>query len=152
MHAMTSGLVMTNALCHDFVLCRNCRIAVKLELASEFMQSTYRSHHVQLVSGNAELWNYLVSKEKSLEGKKLKLLPILQNVKSGERFDLVESKHSSSFKGLVETELKEELQEPDLALLDDQVDAKDIDRMLKGLNINPTLLKLPQMEDKKGSQ
>lgn len=116
------------------------------------MQSTYRLHHVQLVSGNAELWNYLVSKEKSPEGKKLKLLPILQNVKSGERFGLVESKHSSSFKGLVETELKEELQEPDLALLDDQVDAKDIDRMLKGLNINPTLLKLPQMEDKKGSQ
>ena len=127
MHAMTSGLVMTNALCHDFVLRRNCHIAVKLESASEFTQSTYRSHHVQLVSGNAELWNYLVSKEKSPEGKKLKLLPILQNVESGERFGLVESKHSSSFKGLVETELKEELQEPDLALLDDQVDAEDID-------------------------
>ena len=68
-----------------------------------------------------------MSKEKSSEGKKLKLLLILQNVESGERFSLVESKHSSSFKGLVETELKEELQEPDLALLDNQVDAEDID-------------------------
>lgn len=148
MHAMTSGLVMTNVLCHDFVLRRNCRIAFKLKQATEFTQSTYGSHHVLFVSNNAELWNVLVSKERSPEGKKLKLLPILPNVESGEKFGLVESRYSSSFKGLVEIESKEEPQELDLAALDDGVDADDIGWMLKDLNIDPSLLDQPQSANK----
>lgn len=69
----------------------------------------------------------------------LNRLPGLRNIASGENFGLVVSSYTNTFKGLLE--IKQELQEDQLQVLDDEFDPDDV---LKSLNIDPGLLVLPQ--------
>lgn len=57
---------------------------------------------------------------------------------------MVQSKYSSLFEWLVEFDTKQEVDKLDLATLDDQVDAENVGWMLKHLNINRSLLGMPQ--------
>lgn len=141
MRAQPSGLVVTVALAHDYVLRRNLRIATNSKRPTEFVQSAHGSHHVQFVSDLAKLWNELASKEK---GKKPKPLPVLPIVASDETFGLVQSKYSSLFRGLLEVKDEIDGEDIDLALLDEQMDAEDVGMMLKRLQIAPSELDQPQ--------
>lgn len=142
--SFASGIVMTDALSHDFVLRRNCRIACENKDATLFSKSTYGSHHVQLVSSIAERWNEVVE----LAGAhSVLLLPFLPKVDSGEQFGLVESEYATSFKGLIE--MKEEVKEEDAVDLSTLDEMDEFSDTLKGLNIDPDLLQLPERHPSK---
>lgn len=143
MHGMPSGIAVTVALAHDFVHRRNCRIDINSKKPREFAKSSHGSHHTLLANHTAHLWNALVEKEKTV---RLRPLPVLREVNSGETFGLVQSKQPTSFKGLLE--LKEEEKDGvnvELTEFDRQVDPEDIGRMMNELNIDPVLLEQPAM-------
>lgn len=141
---------MTNALCHDFVLRKNCRIAHENKQASPFSMSTYGSHHVHLVSKIASTWNNLVqapSKQEKVATTPFALLPILRKVDSGEKFGLVQSDYTTSFKGLIE--MKEEVKDEDLTNLSSVSEDGEnsiYGSMLHDLtsSIDPKLLRQPE--------
>ena len=107
--SFASGIVLTQALSHDFVLRRNCRMVAESKDRTHFDSSTHHSHHVRLVSRIAETWNLQVSSTNGGGQSSLTPLPRLQIVDSGEKFGLVASEYTASFKGLLEIEeIKEE--------------------------------------------
>ncbi|EIW75875.1 hypothetical protein CONPUDRAFT_64946, partial [Coniophora puteana RWD-64-598 SS2] len=119
--AQPSGLETISALCHDYVLRRNVRIASRLEDRPAFLRSTFGSHHVHLVDYVAKLWNQTCQEAKSDD---LAHLPTLPKVDSGESFGLVPSHHFLSFGGNIEVKVEECLE---LDLINTKVeDVKDI--------------------------
>lgn len=145
MRSFSSGAEMMTALAHDFVLRRNCRVAANSKNPGQFTITSNGSHHVGLVGHIAGVWNGLVEKEKGGHVGKLIALPELQVVDSGERFGLVVSEFTSSFKGLLE--IKEE-DTPEDEVLDqlaeNEVDAEEI---LRTLNIDPALINIAQTRE-----
>ncbi|KAJ7707568.1 hypothetical protein B0H17DRAFT_853971, partial [Mycena rosella] len=142
-----NGLELQNALCHDFVLRRNIRIASsrKGESSSSldtFVQSTFGSHHACLVNHLASVLNNILHAEaaKAKSGVDVKLLrPMLMDVDSGERFGLGSSQHNDTFGRLLESEPNEN------QLLNQILDnPADPQTVLKDLNIDPILLLQPQ--------
>jgi hypothetical protein len=91
---------MFTALCHDFVLRRNIRVASSHGNKSDFLSSTYGSHHVHLVDGIARLFNSLQHEGKSTSS--THPLPELTQLSSKEHFGLVESTFASTFGGLLD--------------------------------------------------
>ncbi|EIW75319.1 hypothetical protein CONPUDRAFT_66230, partial [Coniophora puteana RWD-64-598 SS2] len=104
--AQPSGIETMSALCHDFVLRRNIRIASRLEDRSTFIQSTFGSHHVHFTDYVARLWNQTCIETKSTN---LLHLPILAKVDSNEAFGLVPSNYFLSFGGNIEVKIEESL-------------------------------------------
>jgi hypothetical protein len=142
--SFASGLALTTALGHDFVLRRNCRIVMGSGHSTPFDDSTFGSHHVRLVSHIAALWNSLLSKEKgkavARTNEQLIPLPKLKVVNSGENFGLVSSEYTTSFKGLLE--VKEEVDEDHYDL--HSISDNDIKTFMRQLDIDPALLALPE--------
>ena len=138
------------ALAHDFVLRRNCRVAFSSDEPDAFTKSTHGSHHIHLVSSVAGLWNSVLAKEKgkAAGGKQLRQLPQLPIVDSGENFGLVESNYSTTFKGLIE--VKEEPEDEGILYLP-SLDDDEIQNLLRELNIDPSLLRLPSSSGSSGS-
>lgn len=110
MRAHPSGIEMFTALAHDHVLRRNVRVAYKKPFPSNFVKSTFGSHHVRLISCAAELWNEIISCEVHMSTcANLQPRPVLLQVDSGECFGLVCSEFSTTFGGLFQ--VKEEVEE-----------------------------------------
>src|SRR5712672_716698 len=147
--AYSSGIVVMQALAHDFVLRRNIRIGHttcdddNLSPPNLFLKSTYGSHHIHLVTRTAALWNALIGK-KHVKATSQIPRPELQVIHSGEAFGIAASDHATTLGGLVE--IKEEPHNPDglwdfLAEDDDDSDL-DIDPILQDLDIDPMLLQI----------
>ncbi|KAG2349497.1 hypothetical protein BDR05DRAFT_972519 [Suillus weaverae] len=96
----SSGITMFTTLCHDFVLRQNIHVASSHENKSDFLLSTYGSHHVHLVDGIAQLFNSLQCEGKSASS--THPLPELMQLSSMEHFGLVESTFASTFCGLLD--------------------------------------------------
>lgn len=130
------------ALAHDFVLRRNCRVAFGSKNPTPFTISSNGTHHVRLISHLAAQWNDLLGKDKRAAGApRLVQLPGLQVVSSGEMFGLVSSEYTNTFKGLIEVKMEAE----DEDLLDKQeVDTFDPAEMLRSMNIDPSLVDIPE--------
>ncbi|KAG1751552.1 uncharacterized protein EDB91DRAFT_1078312 [Suillus paluster] len=106
-HAQPSGIVMLSALSHDFVLCRNIRVASSRHQMTPFVKFTHGSHHIQLSNHITKLYNGLREKDTQL----LPLLPELPDVDSSETFGLVASDNATTFGGLL---IKEETLDAEL--------------------------------------
>lgn len=129
------------ALAHDFVLRRNCRITFSSKTPTPFTISSNGTHHVRLISHIAAKWNHLLGKEKRAKNApRLVRLPELQVVSSGEKFGLVSSDYTNTFKGLIEVKLEVEEDPFDKQ----EVGAFDPAEMLKSMNIDPNLLNIPE--------
>jgi hypothetical protein len=102
-----SGIVMFEALAHDFVLRRNLRIGYSHEKkdSGTFLLSTRGSHHISLVDHIAELWNVLVSSHKRAIG--LPSRPRLPAVDSGETFGIVNVMFAATLDGMFEVKREE---------------------------------------------
>lgn len=134
--SFASGLEVFCALAHDFVLRRNVRVGSAQGKANGFLSSTFGSHHVQLFSHVAAIWNQLLQHEKQIAIGHSRL-PELQDIESGETFGLVESRYTETFGGLLE--VKDEDNEGDeITLTHDGVDA-----ILQEIGIDPALCFLP---------
>ncbi|EJD40175.1 hypothetical protein AURDEDRAFT_170755 [Auricularia subglabra TFB-10046 SS5] len=82
----TGGIESLEAQGHDLVLRKNLRIATKRDDASDFVASTFGSHHISLVNSTAADWNLIVHRVGS---PMLSPAPILCYVDSNEQFGLV---------------------------------------------------------------
>jgi hypothetical protein len=134
--SFASGLEVFCALAHDFVLRRNIRVASAQGKAKGFLGSTFGSHHVQLFSHVAALWNQLLQREKQTPMSHSRL-PELLDVESGEAFGLVESRYTETFGGLLE--VKDEDDEGDeFTLTHDAADT-----ILQEIGVDPALRFLP---------
>lgn len=115
---------MFAALGHDFVLRRNIRIGLSKSTSkkSSFISTTSGSHHIRLVNHNNQEFNRLLKKEPSTSTSTYqhpKPLPILPQVRSGEKFGLVPSAHTEAYGGLLS--IKEEGDENELVdILDER--------------------------------
>lgn len=127
---------MFTALGHDFVLRRNIRIASagRRKQPTPFVESLYGSHHTRLSSFTAHLWNTLLVQQKSPG--KLKPLPTLPVVESGETFGVVDSAHAAACGGLFEPKKEDENTPLDLSDVDDTT----LDSVLQDLGIEPSQL------------
>lgn len=140
--SFSSGIELFTTLSHDHVLRTNCRIAANSKSPSIFTSASYGTHHVRLATHIATQWNTLIANETVKPGAQpLTKLPGLKTVSSGEKFGLVVSKHTNSFKGLLE--IKQELKEEEIIeeLTDNEFDPVEV---LKSLNIDPGLVNIPQ--------
>ncbi|KAH9939540.1 hypothetical protein B0H21DRAFT_698307, partial [Amylocystis lapponica] len=139
--AQASGLSVMTALCHDYVLRRNIRVAFRDNTPdpNPFLLSTHGSHHIRLVDSVAKLWNQLLKKVKTKAPQGLRTLPELPIVSSGEVFGITNAHYTTSYHNLAEIK-----DEPDDELLDlsaqDEVVAQEI---LQDMNIDPRLLLQP---------
>ncbi|KAJ7079416.1 hypothetical protein B0H15DRAFT_914092 [Mycena belliarum] len=147
--ASASGLELQNALCHDFVLRRNVRIAfgkksgAKTSNLDPFVRSTFGSHHTRLVNHAASILNSILHTEAGKRPSGLlaqPLSPMLKDVPSGEIFGLVVSQYNSTSGGLIP--IKSENPDDQLLnlILDTSMDPQDV---LADLNIDPMLLLQP---------
>ncbi|KAH9952283.1 hypothetical protein BC827DRAFT_1159983 [Russula dissimulans] len=151
--AYSSGIVIMQALVHDFVLRCNIRIGHatchddNLSPCSPFLQSTYGSHHTHLVTHMAALWNVLIGKKRVKVTSQIPR-PELQIVHSGETFGIAASDHATTFGGLIE--IKEEPHDGNGLwdfLAQDDSDDSDINPILQDLNIDPMLLQVPHQHN-----
>ncbi|KAH9952137.1 hypothetical protein B0H21DRAFT_684053 [Amylocystis lapponica] len=139
--AYASGLSVMTALCHDYVLRRNIRVAFRDNTPepNQFLISTCGSHHIRLVDAAAKLWNLLLKKSKVKTPQGLHTLPELRIISSGEVFGITSASYTTSYHNLVEIK-----DEPDDELLDlsaqDEAVAQSI---LQDMNIDPQLLLQP---------
>jgi hypothetical protein len=124
---------------HDFVLCRNIRIANARDdiAATPFVQSTYGSHHIHLADYVAKQWNTLLKKQK--DATHLQSLPELWLVQSKETFGLVASRHLESFGGLLEPANRGD-EDTDQIYSCDLIDTEEL---LHELSIDPVLCLMP---------
>jgi hypothetical protein len=92
-----SGIVMFEALAHDFVLRRNLQVSFSQvdHTSTGFVSSTEGSHHIFLVNHIAKLWNTLIDTHKHAVG--LQKRPCLACANSGEVFGLVDSANTTTF-------------------------------------------------------
>ena len=143
MRSFASGLEVFSALGHDFVLRHNVRIAFGSLTPSAFVQSTHGSHHVQLVSHIARLWNELVKKQSSSTAQVTLALRVTLPVPSSkELFGLVPSEYTSTFAGLLELKTKNmELEDHLINLVEDEINTNVI---ADEMGISPSLFLLPQ--------
>lgn len=144
---------MFTALCHDFVLRRNIRVASSHENKSDFLSSTYGSHHVHLVDGIARLFNSLQHEGKSTSS--THPLPELTRLSSKEHFGLVESTFVSTFGGLLDIKT-EDLEsgdtDPCTNFINEITNDNHMETILQSarsdiineLDIDPQLLSMPQ--------
>lgn len=141
--SFASGLEHVCALGHDHVLRRNCHVVLPNVQHNTFTNTTYGSHHVRLVSHNAGLFNRLITKleeeEKLPQKHKLKHIPELQLINSGEIFGLVPSEYTNSFKGLLEVKEESKDESDPLPTITDH----DVDELMSRLQLDPQLLALP---------
>ena len=93
-----SGIEVFTALSHDHVLRWNIHIASARKTQTSFVESTNGSHHVDLVNYINCIWNKLVKANKT---GKMMPLPELPDVKSGESFGLVNSRHVKAYTQLI---------------------------------------------------
>ncbi|KAG0697389.1 hypothetical protein DFH29DRAFT_878740 [Suillus ampliporus] len=149
----SSGITTFTALCHDFVLRQNIRVASSRKNKSDFLSSTYGSHHVHLVDGIARLFNSLQHSEKSASS--THPLPELMQLSSKEHFGLVESIFASTFGGLLDIKTEDsELGDTDSCtnLLNEITNDDHTETILQSarseiineLDIDPQLLSMPQ--------
>ncbi|KAF9470175.1 hypothetical protein BDN70DRAFT_821684, partial [Pholiota conissans] len=130
--AQSSGIEVYTALAHDYFLRRNMRIGFsRIENkrpinASEFVASTYASHHVQLVNHTAERFNCLYEKEPETSKNALRLLPMLPQTQVDETIGLIKSENSLSYGGNIKIE-------------DDEILVEEINAQLE--ETDPTALK-----------
>jgi hypothetical protein len=136
--SFASGIEVFTALCHDFVLRRNVRIALSHGIESPFLKSSHGSHHLALVEYVHALWNNLVKKDTL---RTMVKLPELSNIVSGETFGLVKSGHMEMFISLVKCE-----DEGKNGVLPVQ-DELEEDEILGDLNIDPALQFQPAHRD-----
>ncbi|KAM6489712.1 hypothetical protein JOM56_014735, partial [Amanita muscaria] len=98
-----SGIAMFVALCHDFVLRRNMRIAFQTKSSTEardcFVHFAHGSHHLHLVNKSAQQWNAACSEAKQTSLTRLPELPPPAPI--NEHFGLVGSNHVTTFGGLL---------------------------------------------------
>ncbi|EPQ51434.1 hypothetical protein GLOTRDRAFT_22104, partial [Gloeophyllum trabeum ATCC 11539] len=141
--SFTSGLVMFAALCHDFVLRRNIRVASALKGPDVFVKSLFGSHHLHLVDRVAQLWNDLSSDKKvpKMANQVYDPLPRLQIVDSGERFGIVGSDYTATFGGFLK--VKDEPEDELLDLTSEEARGR-IEDIIQDLNIDPRLLNQPE--------
>lgn len=151
----TSGIVNFTALCHDFVLRRNIRVAFSRATKSDFLSSTHGSHHVHLVDRIAKLFNHLQLEEKTVSAC---CLPELQDVPSNEHFGLVESSFASTFGGLLDVKTEDSPVDLNMSgnklleALGDDGDAVDLvlqstrAEILEEFDIDPRLLSMPEAQ------
>ncbi len=111
--AHSSGIEVYTGLAFDFFLRRNIRIGwSRVESGRrtinlyEFVESTFSSHHVQLVNHTANVFNSLLQEEPAnlVSKNRLHAYPTLPLVKVHESMGLVESAHTQTFGGLIEAE------------------------------------------------
>ena len=135
--SFASGIEIFTALCHDFVLRRNIRVALSHGTEAPFLKSAHGSHHLALVEHVHSLLNNLVKKDTS---RTMVKLPELSNVASGETFGLVTSRHMETFISLVKCEdegnngilpIQDELEEEEI------LGNLDIDPVLRFQPANP---------------
>ncbi|KAL6307929.1 hypothetical protein BKA93DRAFT_726473, partial [Sparassis latifolia] len=140
--SFTSGIEVLTALCHDYILRCNVCIAFTLEQSSDFLTSTYGSHHIHLVDAIAKLWNTLLEwpDDACSKGGHLRRLPELKLVASSEKFGLVSAKCVENYQNLIE--IKEEPRK-DLTDLSSLQGTAEFDTMFHELQIDPALLLLP---------
>ncbi|KAG0700040.1 hypothetical protein DFH29DRAFT_876907 [Suillus ampliporus] len=153
----SSGITTFTALCHDFVLRRNIRVASSWEHKSDFLSSTHGSHHVHLVDRIAQLSNKLRLKDKSTGN--MHPLPQLMQVPSMEHFGLVKSSFASTFGGLLDikteelddpypfTKLLDELANNDPSQMESILQSARVE-VVEELDIDPRLLSMPEMPSK----
>jgi hypothetical protein len=141
-----SGIVMFEALAHDFVLRRNLRIGFSHmnEGSDPFLLSTQGSHHTSLVDHIAEIWNTLISSHKRALG--LPKRPRLPTVDSGETFGLIDTTYTTTFDALFEVK-KEERDSNETWLLPPQSDEVALDDVLERLGIDTEKLTQPLIVD-----
>ncbi|EGO02071.1 hypothetical protein SERLA73DRAFT_50137, partial [Serpula lacrymans var. lacrymans S7.3] len=140
MRSFLSDIEMFTALGHDFVHRCNICISINSGNATPFIKSTYRSHHLQLISSIASQWNTLVSKEPTTSI--TCLWPVLPTIECNKMFGLIHSPHSTMFGGLLS--IKEE-EDPGADSPQDLLDRTcnsniELASILQDLNIDPTLL------------
>jgi hypothetical protein len=91
------------ALCHDFVLRRNVRIAFQTKSSAQardrFVHFAHGSHHLRLINQSAQQWNAACSEAKQTSLARLPELPPPALI--NEHFGLVGSNHVTTFGGLL---------------------------------------------------
>ncbi|KAJ3474041.1 hypothetical protein NLI96_g12682 [Meripilus lineatus] len=137
-------------LVHDYILRRNVRIAMNLPESrqTEFIRSTFGSHHVSLVDHIARRWNGLRIEDGKGErrGKGLSDLPELMRVETSERFGLFPSRNTASFGGKLKVEIKTEDEDEFGDLTEDSPlhGSMNQEAILKSLHIDPALTLVPE--------
>lgn len=135
-HGTPSSLETINARASDHVLRRNVRVELNSKEfpPSAFIESTYGSHHLALTNKIAVTWNSILSKH-AKKAVQAKFLPVLPSVDSGESFGIVESKHISTFGGMLEPIKEEPEEEDELIVLSERADSER-EEICKELNID----------------
>lgn len=156
--AHSSGIEVYTGLAFDFFLRRNIRIGwSRVESGRhtinlyQFVASTYSSHHVQLVSHTAGLFNSLLEMEPAdlVAKNRLCAYPTLPPVKTHESMGLVESAHTQTFGGLIEAEAPN-LPDTNTYMLEDveaQMAEMDHGRLVQSLNIDEQMLHVPLSQE-----
>jgi hypothetical protein len=130
--SFASGIEVFTALSHDHVLRRNIHVAFTRKTQTSFLESTNGSHHVDFVNYINCIWNKLVKADKT---GKMTPLPELPDVKSGESFGLVNSRHVEAYTQLIK--VQDEDGETVIPVNDPFDD--DSDEILENLHIDPSL-------------
>lgn len=155
----SSGIEVYTALAFDFFHRRNIRIGwSRVENKRhgincyDFVESTYSSHHIQLVNYTANSFNAFLEKVPADVVARNRLGPraTLPKVTTHESMGLVESEHTITFGGLVEapTDLPESGNADNtnaymLADIESEISEMDRGQLIQSLNVDEHTLHIP---------